>query len=244
MKISNLVESMLQKDLVSNEEIRKCLEEMAEEKYQAFSQSLIPGSRPILGVRIPVLRKMAKELAKGDWKAYLEKARDDSFEEVNLQGFVIGYAKADLDTLLPYIKGYVEKINDWSLCDGFCATLKIVKKYKQEFKTVLREYAAKDSEFAQRFVAVVLLNYYLEPEDMGETLRMLDGLKNEGYYCKMAVAWAVATAMAREPGKVCEYLKDGNNTLDDFTYNKAIQKMIESYRISDEDKYNLRKIKR
>lgn len=226
------------------EEIRKRLEEMAEEKYKDFSGSLIPGSRPILGVRIPALRKMAKEIVRGDWEVYLKNAKDDSFEEVNLQGFVIGYAKADLDTLLPYIKGHVKKISDWSLCDSFCATLKIVKKHKQEFKAALQEWGLQDSEFAQRFVAVILLNYYLEPEDMDETLRMLDGLKHEGYYCKMAVAWAVATAMAREPDKVWEYLKDGNNTLDDFTYNKAIQKMIESYKISDEDKNILRKMKR
>ena len=229
---------------MSNEEIRKRLEELAEEKYKSFSQSLIPGARPILGVRIPVLRKMAGEIAKGDWKTYLDHARDDSFEEVNLQGFVIGYAKADFDTLLPYIRRHVEKINDWSLCDGFCATLKIVKEHKQEFKRVLQAYKEQDSEFAQRFVAVILLNYYLEPEDIDETLSMLDGLKNDGYYCKMAVAWAVATAMAKQPDKVWEYLNEGNNTLEDFTYNKAIQKMIESYKISKEEKVKMKKMKR
>lgn len=229
---------------MSNEEIRKRLEELAEEKYRVFSQGLLPGSRPVLGVRIPLLRKMAGEIAKGDWKTYLEHARDDSFEEVNLQGFVIGYAKTDFDTLLAYIRRHVEKINDWSLCDGFCATLKIVKKHKQEFMKVLQEYKQQNSEYAQRFVAVILLNYYLEPEDIDETLSMLDGLKNDGYYCKMAVAWAVATAMANQPDKVWEYLNEGNNTLEDFTYNKAIQKMIESYKISKEDKVKLKKMKR
>ena len=229
---------------MSNKEIRKRLESMAETKYKEFSQSLIPGSRTILGVRIPVLRTLASELAKGDWKNYLDNAVDDTFEEVNLQGFVIGYAKSDYQTLLPYIKKYVAKINDWSLCDGFCATLKITKKYKPEFKELLKEYARKDTEFDQRFVAIMLMNYYLEDEDIDETLIMLDALKHDSYYRKMGVAWAVATAMAKQREKTLEYMQPGNNTLDEWTYNKSIQKMIESYRISDEDKVMLRAMKR
>jgi 3-methyladenine DNA glycosylase AlkD len=217
---------------------------MAETKYKEFSQSLIPGSRPILGVRIPALRNLAKEIAKGDWKAYLDNAVDDTFEEVNLQGFVIGYAKADYETLLPYIRKYVAKINDWSLCDGFCATLKVTKMYKFQFKELLKEYAEKNTEFDQRFVAVMLMDYYLEDEDIDATLVMLDGLKHDSYYCKMGVAWAVATAMAKQREKTWEYMQQGNNTLDDWTYNKSIQKMIESYRISDEDKAMLRQMKR
>ncbi len=229
---------------MTNKEIRTRLEAMAEAKYKEFSQSLIPGSRPILGVRIPALRNMAKEISKGDWKTYLDNAVDDTFEEVNLQGFVIGYAKSDYQTLLPYIKNYVAKINDWSLCDGFCATLKITKKYKSEFKKLLKEYANKDTEFDQRFVAIMLMDYYLEDEDIDETLAMLDALKHNSYYRKMGVAWAVATAMAKQREKTLEYMQPGNNTLDDCTYNKSIQKMIESYRISDEDKVMLRSMKR
>lgn len=229
---------------MTNKEIRTRLESMAETKYKEFSQSLIPGSRQILGVRIPALRNLAKEIAKGDWKAYLDNAVDDTFEEVNLQGFVIGYAKADYETLLPYIKKYVAKINDWSLCDGFCATLKITKKYKSEFKELLKVYAHKDTEFDQRFVAIMLMNYYLEDEDIDETLAMLDALKHDSYYRKMGVAWAVATAMAKQREKTLEYMQPGNNTLDDWTYNKSIQKMIESYRISNEDKVMLRAMKR
>ncbi|MBE5932995.1 MAG: DNA alkylation repair protein [Lachnospiraceae bacterium] len=229
---------------MTNQEIRIRLEAMAEAKYKEFSQSLIPGSRPILGVRIPALRNLAKELAKSDWKTYLDNAVDDSFEEVNLQGFVIGYAKSDYQTLLPYIKKYVAKINDWSLCDGFCATLKITKKYKAEFKELLKEYACKDTEFDQRFVAIMLMDYYLEDEDIDETLAMLDAIKHDSYYRKMGVAWAVATAMAKQREKTLEYMQPGNNTLDDWTYNKSIQKMIESYRISDEDKVMLRQMRR
>ena len=227
---------------MDNQELRNHLESMAETKYKEFSQSLIPGSRPILGVRIPALRNLAKEIAKGDWKCYLDNAVDDTFEEVNLQGFVIGYAKSDLDTLMPYIKSYVAKINDWSLCDGFCATLKIVGKHREEFIPVLMEYAQRDSEFDQRFVAVILMDYYLTDEYIDFTLELLDAMQHQGYYRKMGVAWAVATAMAKCREKTLKYLKCNN--LDDFTYNKAIQKMLESYRITDEDKIILMNMKR
>lgn len=138
----------------------------------------------------------------------------------------------------------VAKINDWSLCDGFCATLKIIKKHKLQLKEVLKAYAQKNTEFEQRFVAVMLMNYYLEAEDIDETLAMLDSLKNDGYYCKMGVAWAIATAMAKQRDKVFAYMQEGNNSLDNFTYNKAIQKMLESYRIREDDKAVLRGMKR
>lgn len=230
--------------MVDNKVIRARLESMAETKYKEFSQALIPGSRPILGVRIPALRNLAKEIAKGDWEAYIESAVDDTFEEVNLQGFVIGYVKAPYETLLPYIRKYVAKINDWSLCDGFCATLKIIKKHQDSFLPVIKEYAEKDDEFNQRFAAIMLMNYYLTDEYIDSSLRILDSMKNHGYYRKMGVAWAIATAFAKQREKTLDYMRDGHNTLDDFTYNKAIQKMLESYRIADGDKIMLRGMKR
>lgn len=229
---------------MTNQEIKKYLYEAAEEKYGEFSRSLIPGSRPIIGVRIPELRKLAKELAKGDWQTYLDNALDDSFEEVNIQGFVIGYVKADIEIILKYVSVYVEKINDWSLCDGFCASLKIVAKHRERFLEFLEPYITSDSEFKQRFVAIILMDYYLTDEYTDKTLCILDGMKQDGYYRKMGVAWAVATAFAKQREITLIYLQDGNNTLDDFTYNKAIQKMLESYRVSDSDKEMLRKMKK
>ncbi len=226
------------------EEIKLCLEALAEAEYQSFSQSLVPGSRPMLGVRIPALRRLAKQIAKEDWQGFLDRAKEETSEEVNLQGFVIGYAKADYDALLPYITRHVEKIDDWFLCDGFCATLKIVKKHKEAFLKFLMPYVESNEEFKQRFAAVMLMNYYLEDEDIRNTLMLLDSMKHPGYYRQMAVAWAVATAWAKQREATACYMQPGNNTLDDFTYNKAIQKMLESYRVSAEDKQMLREMKR
>lgn len=230
--------------MITAENIKDILNEYIDEKFKDFTSALIPGARPILGVRVPILRKLAKEIAEGDWQTYLREASEDSYEEVAIKGFVIGYAKAELEVLLPYIAEHIEKINDWSLCDGFCSNLKVVKKHREEFLEFLLPYAKIDDEFKQRVVAVMLMTYYLTDDYIDLSLKTLDALKNEEYYCKMAVAWAIATAWAKQREKTCCYMLDGNNTLNDWTYNKAIQKMLESYRVSDEDKVMLRKMKR
>ena len=230
--------------MITAENIKDILNEYIDEKFKDFTSALIPGARPILGVRVPILRKFAKEIAEGDWQTYLREATEDSYEEVAIKGFVIGYAKAELEVLLPYIAEHIEKINDWSLCDGFCSNLKVVKKHREEILEFLLPYAKIDDEFKQRVVAVMLMTYYLTDEYIDMTLKVLDNLKNEKYYCKMAVAWAIATAWAKQREKTYCYMLDGYNTLDDWSYNKAIQKMLESYRVSDEDKVMLRKMKR
>ena len=230
--------------VVTAENIRQVLNGYIDEKFKDFTSTLIPGSRPILGVRVPILRKIAKEIAKGDWRLYLKEAPEDTYEEVAIKGFVIGYTKENLDVLFPYIAEHIEKINDWSLCDGFCSNLKRVLKYRGEFLEFLMSYVKVDDEFKQRVVAVILMNYYLVDDYIDISLRVLDSLKNEKYYCKMAVAWAIATAWVKQREKTFVYMQNGNNTLDDWTYNKAIQKMLESYRVSDEDKRMLRGMKR
>ena len=230
--------------MTTAENIKQVLEQHIDEKFKDFTSSLIPSSKSIIGVRVPVLRKIAKEIAKSDWQTYLKEAAEDTYEEVAVKGFVIGYVKEELNVLLPYIAEHIEKISDWSLCDGFCSNLKIVIKHKEEFLEFLLPYAKIDDEFMQRIVAVMLMNYYLTDEYIDMSLEVLDSLKNEKYYCKMAVAWAIATAWAKQREKTYVYMREGNNTLDNWTYNKAIQKMLESYRVNDEDKVILRTMKR
>lgn len=227
---------------MTNQEIRTYLEEHSEEKFQKFTSGLIPGSDVILGVRIPILRDLAKKIAKDDWRTYLKEARDDSYEEICLQGFVIGYAKADIDELLPYVAVFIPKIRDWSVNDTFCATFKIARKNREKVWDFLMQYKDSTNEFEQRVVAVMLMDHFLVPEYIERVLAVWDELKHDGYYCKMGVAWGIATAYAKFPVETHAFLLD--NHLNDFTYNKAIQKMMESYRISPEQKEVLRTMKR
>ena len=136
-----------------------------------------------------------------------------------LQGLVIGYVKAEMEELLEYAAAFIPKIHDWSVNDGFCSTFKIVRKHRAEVWDFLMQYRASESEFEQRVVAVMLMDH-----------------------CKMGVAWGIATAYAKFPQETQAFLLE--NELDDYTYNKAIQKMLESYRVSAEDKEMLRGRKR
>ncbi len=227
---------------MTNEEIRDYLTGHSEEKFQKFTSGLIPGNDAILGVRLPVLRKLAKKLVKEDWRTYLDGARDDSYEEIMLQGFVIGYAKADIDEILSRAADFIPKIHDWSVNDGFCSTFKIADKHRSKVWDFLMRYKASPREFEQRVVAVMLMDYFLVDEYIDSVLKVWGELKHDGYYCKMGVAWGVATAYAKFPEKTHAFLLE--NHLDDFTYNKSIQKMLESYRITEEQKKILRQMKR
>lgn len=227
---------------MTNSEIKQILKELSDKEYKNFSAALIPGCNNMMGVRIPKLRELAKKIANENYKEYLQNATDDYFEEVMLQGLVIGYIRTDIEEILMYISKFVPKINNWSLNDSFCNTLKIVKKNKKIVWNFLEQYMKSDNEYELRFVAIMLMNYYVDDEYVDKSIDYLENVQHNGYYLKMGVAWALATIFIKYPEKIYTVLNNGK--LDDFTYNKTIQKMIESYRISENDKNILKKMKR
>ncbi|PIC56592.1 DNA alkylation repair protein [Sporosarcina sp. P12(2017)] len=223
--------------------IRKQLVERMDSDYQKFSSALIPNVNHILGVRMPELRKLAKEIAKDDWRLYLQTANDEYFEEVMLQGLVIGYVKADLEELLMYVAKFVQKIDNWSVCDSFCSGLKVTKHNKERVWSFLQPYMDSEKEYELRFGIVMLLIYYSEPDYIDRVLGLLDRVEHEGYYVKMAVAWALSICFVKLPDKTMDYLAE-ENSLDLFTYNKALQKITESTRVEQDMKKVIRSMKR
>lgn len=222
--------------------IREELLLRVEADYQKFAASLIPNISNVMGVRLPELRKLAAEIVKGDWRAYLAKADDEFFEEVMLQGMVIGLVKTDMEELQRYIAAFVPKIDNWSVCDSFCAGLKVTKKYSQVIWDFIQPYFGSEQEYDLRFAAVMLLNFYVNEEYIERVLQRLDQIDHPAYYVKMAVAWAVSICYIKQPEPTMAYLK--NNALDTFTYNKALQKITESYRIDPDTKAIIRSMKR
>lgn len=225
--------------------IRKQLMESAEEKYQKFSSSLIPNVEPerIVGVRLPELRKIAKQLAKEDWRDYLAQADNDYFEEVMIQGMVIGYAKAEIEEILEYAAAFIPKIDNWSICDTFCSGLKITKQYPDRVWKFIQPYLQSERTYDIRFGVVMLLNYFIQEDYIVSIFHRLDQIHHEDYYVKMAVSWCISMCYVKLPEQTLNYLQ-GNTALDDFTYNKALQKTVESYRIDQFTKQMLRGMKR
>ena len=226
------------------QEIKKKLLELSDPKYKEFHGGLCPGTENIIGVRVPVLRKYAQELFKEkDWKQTIEEIDNEYYEEIMLQGMLIGQAKnEDIKTILKYVEKYVPKIDNWAICDVFCAGLKITKKYKKEMWRFIQKYLKSDKEFEIRFAIVMILDYYINEEYLKEDFKIFDNINHEGYYVKMAVAWAISVCLIKYYEDTIEYLK--KSKIDNWTYNKAIQKAIESYRISDNQKNFLRKLKK
>ncbi len=225
-----------------NEEIEKRIFELADTKYKEFHSGLCPNTNNIVGVRVPVLRNYAKELSKSDFRSYLDNAKNEYYEEIMLQGMVIGLSKMNLEERLRYVKKFVPKIDNWAICDVFCAGLKFANKNKQEVWKFLQQYKNSMEEFELRFFIVMLLDFYITDEYVKEVINILENIKHEGYYVKMAIAWTISIAYIKYPEITMKYLI--NNTLDDFTYNKALQKIVESYRVSNQDKAIIRNMKR
>ena len=224
-------------------EVRKWLEVQAAVDYKKFSSALIPGCDNMLGVRIPLLRKKAKELAKENWRDFARGMKEEYFEETMIAGMVIGYARADIKEKIEAVREFIPRIHNWSVNDCFCSTIKLKPSEREIFWDFLMEYKDSRKEYEVRVVAVMLLDQYLIPEYIEETIKTLDYLYDGDYYGSMGIAWALATAYAKFPEQTLSLLR-GENHLSDFTYNKAIQKMLESYRVSPEDKEMLRAMKR
>lgn len=222
--------------------VRNRIFEMADENYRQFQSALVPGIDTILGVRLPKLHKLARELAKNNWQNNIAATQDGYYEEIMLQGLIIGYAKADIEEILLYVAAFVPKINNWAVCDWCCGNLKITKKHLPRVWKFLQPYLLSRNEYELRFAVVMLLSFYIEGEYVDQVLMVLDGVKHEGYYANMAVAWAISICFVKYPNKTIIYLK--KSTLDDFTYNKALQKISESSRVNKEMKIFLRSLKR
>lgn len=223
-------------------EVRAQLPLLAEETYRDFNSGLIPGVTNMLGVRMPALRKLARAAAKADWRGYLAEARDETYEEILLQGMVIGYAKADFQTVRPYVEAFVPKITNWSVCDVFCGGLKVTKDEPEAVWDFLAPYWESEAAYDLRFAAVMTLSYYLDDAHLDMALARLDAIRHEDYYVRMAVAWAVSMAYVADPARVDAYL-DGC-ALDDWTYNKALQKIIESRQVDEDVRARMRARKR
>lgn len=226
------------------EKIKNKLFELADEKYKEFHGGLCPGVNNIIGVRVPVLRNYAKELVK---KYSLEELwnqiDDEYYEEIMLKGMIIGLSKKEnIDVVFNYIKQFVPKINNWAVCDVFCAGLKITKKYKEEMWNFIQTYIKSEKEFEIRFAIVMILDYYIEEEYLEKDFKIFDSITSKDYYVQMAIAWAVSICLIKHYDETVEYLR--NCKLDKFTFNKSLQKAIESYRVTEDKKQYLRKMKK
>lgn len=226
------------------DEIKKRIISLSDQNYKDFHSKLCPGVSNIIGVRVPVLRNYAKELLKNYKIEYLLKNIDNVYyEEIMLKGLLIGLDKNnDLKETIIYIKDFIPLIDNWAICDTFCAGLKITKKYKEKIRDFILRYKNSKKEFELRFMIVMILNYYIEEAYLEDNFKVFSEIRSSDYYVEMALAWAISLCLIKYYNQTLTLLNKYN--FSDFVYNKAIQKACESYRISEDKKQKLKALKR
>lgn len=209
--------------------------------YQSFQSKLMPTVLPetIIGVRTPLLRKLAKELyGTPQAEAFLNSLPHKYYEENNLHAFLIEQIR-DYDRALVETERFLPYIDNWATCDCFCP--KVFAKHKAELLESIRRWLESDKLYTVRYAIGMLMRYYLDEDFSPEYLAWVAGVQSEEYYINMMRAWYFATALAKQPDPAFVWLTE--RRLDVWTHNKTIQKAVESFRITPEMKQRLRALR-
>ena len=214
---------------------------LQDKEYQAFQSKLMPTVLPetVIGVRTPLLRQLAKELAgTPQAESFLQSLPHKYYEENNLHAFLVEKIR-DYDTALTETERFLPYIDNWATCDCFCP--KVFAKHREELLVSIRRWLDSDKIYTVRYAMGMLMRYYLDEEFRLEYLVWVAGVHSEEYYLNMMRAWYFATALAKQPDATMPWLTE--RRLDVWTHNKTIQKAVESFRISPEMKQQLRELR-
>ena len=210
-------------------------------KYRDMQIKIIPGIEPesVIGVRTPQLRTLAKEILRsGDYKGFLDELPHRYFEENQLQAFLISGIK-DVNECMEELEKFLPYVDNWATCDQMSP--KIFKKHKEELFTHIQEWISSDKTYTVRFGVGMLMEHFLDDDYDIRYPRMVAGIRSKEYYVNMMIAWYFATALAKQYESILPFIEE--KKLDDWTHNKAIQKSVESRRITEEQKTYLKSLK-
>ena len=222
-------------------DLQRKLYNLQDMKYREMQIKIIPTINPesIIGVRTPELKIMAKEILKaGDYKDFLEELPHEFFEENQLQAFILSGMK-DYDECMEELERFLPYVDNWATCDQMSP--KIFKKYKEELLERIKEWINSEKTYTVRFGVGMLMEHFLDDDYDPKYPEMVAGIRSEEYYINMMIAWYYATALAKQYESVLPFMEE--KRLDDWTHNKAIQKSVESRRITEEQKIYLKSLK-
>ena len=223
------------------EKILKELFNLQDKKYRDFQVKLIPGSSidKMIGVRTPDLRKYSKELIKeNSYKEFLDELPHNYFDENQLHAFILSEIK-DYDECINYINRFLPYVDNWATCDQMSP--KVFKKNQDKLLLEIKKWLKSKDTYTIRFGIGMLMQHFLDEDFNKDYLKLVSKIKSNEYYVNMMIAWYFATALAKQYKDTIPYLED--KILDKWTHNKTIQKAIESYRITNEQKEYLRSLK-
>lgn len=215
------------------------LQQEAESEYQKFSAKLLPPNIKLLGVRIPKLRQLAKQMLKErQAEEYLRipVCELEYQEELMLYSLLVAQNKET--NKIERIKNFVPHINSWAVCDIFCSCLKEAKKQQQIYWDTFNIYTQSSKEYEIRFFYVLALSYFINDEYLEKIFSLVQKQKYVGFYDKMAAAWLLSMMYVKYPKETEKFLL--NTPLDEFVFKKSISKICDSYQVTKETKIRLR----
>lgn len=221
--------------------IRETLFSLRDEKFSTFQARLIPNVAPerIIGVRTPALRKLAKTLrGSGQAEEFLKALPHEFFEENNLHAFLLCEMK-DFEACVQAVEDFLPYVDNWATCDQMSPG--VFRQNKQALLPPIRRWIASEQCYTRRFGIGMLMSHFLDEDFREEYLSLVSDIRSEEYYVNMMIAWYFATALAKQYEAALPYLE--NRRLAPWVHNKAIQKAVESFRVSDEHKNYLRTLK-
>jgi hypothetical protein len=214
--------------------------------FKEFSEKILKTQKKILGIRVPDMRKTAKEKAKNisfdSLVLMLDKCDKNVYEDVFICGLVISYSKLSDEEKIKATQIYLEFVDSWALIDSAIMTEKTTKSDEKLWKDFVEICIKSDKEFVVRFGVVYMMTNFLDGKNIDFVFENLREIKHSGYYVKMAMAWLYATSPINYFDKTINELQTQN--IDVWTVNKSFQKMLESYRICDENKKFIRDLKK
>lgn len=230
---------MNQEEMLRN--VQKKLFEMQDKGYRDFQAKLIPtvDRKRIIGIRTPMLRKFAKEFgSNGEAGMFLKVLPHQYYEENNLHGLLIEQIR-DYEKCLEELERFLPFIDNWATCDMLA--VRVVKKHLDVFIGEIYRWMESDETYTIRFGISMLMRYYLEEEFKPEYPEKVAAVRSKEYYVNMMRAWYFATALAKQYEQVLPFLEE--RRMDVWTHNKTIQKAVESYRITPEQKKYLKTLR-
>ena len=209
-------------------------------KYRDFTLPLLPNidEKTFIGVRLPVIKKYAKDLDIKSRLEFLDSLPHQYHEENILHAFILSNIK-DYDEFINYVNIFLPYVTNWSVCDTICN--KNLNKYKSQLINEIYKWLKSDEIYRVRYAVKCLMNYYLNEGFKEEHLKKVEQVKLDDYYVRMMIAWYIATGLAKNYDDFVKVIEE--KRFDSFTHNKAIQKAIESCRVSDEHKAYLKILK-
>lgn len=226
--------------MITNE-IEKTLFENQDLKYRDFQAKLTPtlNHENIIGVRTPILRKFAKELCKNpEIDIFLNDLPHKYYDERNLHGFIISECK-DYKKAIEYVDAFLPVVDNWATCD--LLSPKAFKKNRSVLKKDIDRWINDNKTYTVRFGIQMVMSHFLDEDFDAAYLETISKIRSDEYYINMMVAWYFATALAKQWDSTLPYIV--NKSLDKWTHNKTVQKAVESYRITDEQKAYLKSLK-